>query len=365
MFELPKYKSPDFGEERFQKAPDVKIAEVTQDGVAPEYYHSTSMYPEYFKINGSWRLIGSTRMDCVPVLLPDGTIEAREFRRLVAGDQAILGRTEDGSEGIYVYGRGFEQHGTPADVFAFRSGRSRETSFANDYRRLADLLRHDKEEGHIIWVLGPAAIFDDGSRKAMEYIINNGYGHVVFGGNAVATHDIEGSMFETALGQNIVTNQNMPNGHYNHLDALNRVQQCGSIEKAVEAGYIKDGLVYACVKNNVPMVLAGSLRDDGPLPEVNCDMSDVQDRMREHTSRATTIVCLATQLHTIATGNLTPSFVVRDGQVRPVFIYAVDVSEFVLNKIRDRGTLEVTTIVANIQDFLFKLKNLLEDGPQE
>lgn len=360
MFELPKYKAPDFGRECFQKAPDARIAEVTQDGVAPEMYHSTSMYPEYFKVNGKWILIANTRMDCVPVLGPDGIIEAKEFRRLRAGDKAILGRTEDGSEGIYVYGKGFETTGSKSDVFGFRSGRSRETSFANDYKRLAELLRHDRDNGHIVWVLGPAAIFDEGSRKAMEYIVNNGYCDVVFGGNAVATHDIEGSMFKTALGQHLVTNENMPNGHYNHLDALNLVQKCGSIEKAVEEGCIRDGLVYSCVKNDVPMVLAGSLRDDGPMPEVNCDMSDVQDRMREHTCRATTIVCLATQLHTIATGNLTPSFVVRDGEVRPVFIYAIDVSEFVLNKIRDRGTLEVTTIVANIQDFLFKLKSLLE-----
>ena len=363
MFELPKYKAPDFEEERFRNAPDAKLAEVTRDGVAPDYYHSTSMYPEYFKIDGQWVLIANTRMDCVPVLREDGSVEATEFRRLKKGDKIFLGRTEDGSEGIYVYGSGFaDENGCCGDVFGFRSGRSRETSFANDYRRLAELLRHDREDGHIVWVLGPAAIFDDGSRKAMEYIVNNGYCHVVFGGNAVATHDIEGSMYRTALGQHLVTNENMPNGHYNHLDALNQVQKCGSIRKAVEEGHIKDGLVYSCVKNDVPMVLAGSLRDDGPLPEVNCDMSDVQDRMRSHTCRATTIVCLATQLHTIATGNLTPSFVVRNGEVRPVFIYAVDVSEFVLNKIRDRGTLEVTTIVSNIQDFLFKLKSLLEEA---
>lgn len=362
MLEIPNYKAPDFESEWFKNAPDAKLAEVTQDGTAPDYYHSTSMYPEYFKIGGKWVLIGNTRMDCVPVLYSDGTIEAKEFRRLRKGETAILGRTEDGSEGIYVYGKGFEQEAGKSDVFSFRSGRSRETSFANDYKRLAELLKYDKDNGHIIWVLGPAAIFDDGSRKAMEYIVNSGYCHVVFGGNAVATHDIEGSMFKTALGQHLVTNENMPNGHYNHLDALNQVQKCGSIENAVEQGYITDGLVYSCVKNGVPMVLAGSLRDDGPLPEVNCDMSDVQDKMRAHTSKATTIVCLATQLHTIATGNLTPSFVIRDGEVRPVFIYAVDVSEFVLNKIRDRGTLEVTTIVANIQDFLFKLTSLLKEG---
>ena len=114
------------------------------------------------------------------------------------------------------------------------------------------------------------------------------------------------------------------------------------------------------MKNDIPFVLAGSIRDDGPLPGVIDDMSVVQDAMRAHTKKATTIVCLATQLHTIATGNLTPSYIVKDNEVRPVYIYAVDVSEFVLNKLRDRGTLEVTTIVSNIQDFLFKLTHKLE-----
>lgn len=362
MFRLPRYKEPNFQETFLVQAPNVKTADVKQEGVAPQGYHSTSMYPEYFKIEDKWRLIDNTRMDCVPVISADGSLEAKEFRRLMVGDVVVLGRTEDGSEGIYLHTDGFAVQDAKKDAFAFRSGRSRETSFANDYLRLAELLKHDCENGHIVWVLGPAAVFDEGSRQAMEFFINSGYCHAVFGGNAVATHDIEGALFHTALGQDLTTTANQPNGHYHHLDAINLIRRLGSVEKAVEEGYIKNGLVYSCVKNNVPMVLAGSIRDDGPLPQVECDTAKVQEQMREHTSKATTIVCLATQLHTIATGNLTPCYVVRNGEVRPVFIYAVDVSEFVLNKIRDRGTLEVTTIVANIQDFLFKLKNLLEKG---
>lgn len=361
MFELPKYNQPDFNQEKFLQAPDVKTAVVECDGVAPEGFHITSMYPEYFKIEGEWKLIRRTRMDCVPVIHPDGSLESKEFRRLKAGEIAILGRSDDGTEGIYLHNAGFVDETGTLDAFAFRSGRSRETSFANDYDRLVELLAHDRDHGHIIWVLGPAAIFDAGSRKAMEYIVGSGCCHAVFGGNAVATHDLEGALFNTALGQNLSTNENVPNGHYCHLDALNRIARAGSIEKAIEEGGIENGLIHACVKNNVPMVLAGSIRDDGPLPEVNCDTSDVQDKMRAHTEKATTIVCLATQLHTIATGNLTPSYVVSEGEVRPVYIYAVDVSEFVLNKIRDRGTLEVTTIVANIQDFLYKLVCLMKE----
>jgi hypothetical protein len=115
------------------------------------------------------------------------------------------------------------------------------------------------------------------------------------------------------------------------------------------------------VANDVPLVLAASIRDDGPLPEVVTDTELVQDLMRAHTSRATTVICLGTQLHSIATGNLTPCYTVTEDGVRPVFLYAVDISEFALNKLRDRGSLEVTTIVSNVQDFLFKIVRLLEE----
>jgi len=359
MFQIPKYIAPDFSQEKFTAAPNVTTSQVTRKGVAPDHYHATSMYPEYYKIDGEWALMPQTRMDCVPVIHPDGSLEAKEFRRLEIGELVITGRTDDGSEGIYLYSGGFKTEINQIDTFAFRSGRSRETSFDVDYDNLVELLKHDKENGHIIWVLGPAAIFNDGARKAMEFIVNQGYAHAVFGGNAVATHDLEGALFGTALGQDISTRENKHNGHYHHLDAINMISKAGSIPKGIEELGIDNGLIYSCVKNNVPFVLAGSIRDDGPLPGVIDDMSVVQDAMREHTKKATTIVCLATQLHTIATGNLTPSYMVKDNMVRPVYIYAVDVSEFVLNKLRDRGTLEVTTIVSNIQDFLFKLTHKL------
>ncbi len=360
MFQIPIYTAPDFSQEKFVSAPDAATAKVTMRGVAPENYHATSMYPEYYKIDGKWVLLPETRMDCVPVIHPDGRLEAKEFRRLEIGETVILGRTEDGSEGIYLYSGGFKTAENRIDTFAFRSGRSRETSFDVDYDNLVDLLKHDREDGYIVWVLGPAAIFNIGARRSMEYIIEHGYAHAVFGGNAVATHDLEGALYGTALGQDIRTRENKHNGHYHHLDAINRINRAGSIQKGIEELGIDNGLMYSCVKNNVPFVLAGSIRDDGPLPGVVDDMSLVQDAMREHTKKATTIVCLATQLHTIATGNLTPSYMVGDGRVRPVYIYAVDVSEFVLNKLRDRGTLEVTTIVSNIQDFLFKLTHKLQ-----
>ena len=361
MFKLPVYQSPDFSQEKFAKSLDAKTKIVERAGIAPSDYHATSMYPEYYKINGEWVLIKQTRMDCVPVIKPDGSIEAKEFRRLEVGEVVIIGRKDDGSEGIYLNGNGFATESSSQDTFSFRSGRSRETSFSQDYDNLVELLKHDKDNGYIVWVLGPAAVFESQSRMAMEEIINGGYAHAVFGGNAVATHDLEGALFGTALGQDIRTRENIHNGHYHHLDAINMMNEVGSMEEGIAKLGIDNGLMHACVKNNVPFVLAGSIRDDGPLNNVMNDVSLVQDEMRKHTKKATTVVCLASQLHTIATGNLTPSYVVSNGEVRPVYIYAIDVSEFVLNKLRDRGTLEVTTIVSNIQDFFFKITRLLKD----
>jgi lysine-ketoglutarate reductase/saccharopine dehydrogenase-like protein (TIGR00300 family) len=363
-FSLPKYRAPDFTAGVCADAPDARTAAAPEDGVAPENFHATSMYPEYFRIDGEWKLITGTRMDCVPVVRDDGSLEAVEFRRLKAGDRVIVERNDDGSEGVYLHTKGFavDDEAAPADGFAFRSGRSRETSFSGDYEWLVSLLRHDADLGHIVWVLGPAAVFDRGSRKAMEYLVENGYCHAIFGGNAVATHDLEAAMFGTALGQDLETGANVHNGHYNHLDLLNRAARAGSIRDMIEEYGLDGGLVCTCVKRGVPLVLAGSIRDDGPLPEVVCDTGEVQDMMRAHTGRATTVVCLGTQLHSIATGNLTPCYTVTAEGVRPVFIYAVDISEFALNKLRDRGSLEVTTIVSNIQDFLFKLVRLMEGG---
>ncbi|NCB43340.1 MAG: hypothetical protein EOM59_12085 [Clostridia bacterium] len=360
MFKLPTYTPPDFRQTKFLDSPNVSTDIVKIDGIAPDNYHSTSMYPEYFKIDGKWKLMPQTRMDCVPVLHADGSLEAKEFRRLQTGETVLTGRVSDGTQGIYLYSKGFNNEAGRKDTFSFRGGRSRETSFDPDYKALVDILKHDREAGHIVWVLGPAVIFNEQSRKAMEFIVENGYAHVVFGGNAVATHDLEGALFGTALGQDICTREDVHNGHYNHLDTINMINKVGSISEAIKEYDIDNGLMYACVKKEVPFVLAGSVRDDGPLSNVINDMSFAQDAMRYHTKKATTVVCLATQLHTIATGNLTPSYTVVDGQVRPVFLFAVDVSEFVLNKLRDRGTLEVTTMVSNIQDFLFKLTHILE-----
>lgn len=358
-FEMPFYKEPDFTVDIFLNAPSVKTERVTVNGVAPENYHATTIFPEYFKLGDGWTLAKDSRMDCVVVVTEDRQLEVKEFRNLKTGDEVILGRTEDGSEGVYVYTGGFGAGSSEDETFTFRTGRSRETSYSRDYDRLYELLQHEKEKGYVAWVLGPAAVFDSDSRKAMVSLIEHGYVDVIFAGNALATHDLEGAFFKTALGQDIYTQHSMPNGHYNHIDVINKARRCGSLENFIKEYNITDGIVHACSKKGIPLVLAGSIRDDGPLPGVISDVYAAQDAMRRHTKRATTVLGLATQLHSIATGNMTPSYQVIDGVVRPVYLYCIDVSEFAVNKLRDRGSLAVTSIVTNIQDFLVNLERNL------
>ena len=354
MFNLPKYREPDFTEERFAKAPDVKWEAVTIKGVAPENYHSTSMYPEYFKIDGEWRLAKESRMDSSVVIGEDGELKVVENRNLEIGDKVILGRSENAEEGIYLHATGFEDpEEEEGDQFVFRQGRSRETSFARDYDRLFELLKYEKEHGNILWVMGPAFSFDADARRAMQVMVENGYVDGLMAGNALATHDLEGSMFHTALGQDIYTQKSQPNGHYNHLDVINRVRRSGSIAQFVDDYNIDNGIMYSCDKNDVPFVLTWSILDDAPLPEVIGNAYEGQTAMREMVKKSTTVICLATMLHTIATGNMTPSYrVLEDGTVRPVFLYTVDADEFVVNKLLDRGSLAATTIVTNVQDFI-------------
>ena len=353
-FELPKYHEPDFSLSQFVNAPEVRWEKVQTDGVAPEYFHSTSMYPEYFKINGTWVLAKESRMDASVVICPDGHLEVVENRNLKKGDRVILGRSENCAEGIYVHTDRFHSEEDAAeDKFVFRQGRSRETSYARDYDRLIELLKYEKEHGNIVWVMGPAFSFDQNARNAMQALVENGYAHGLMAGNALATHDLEGALLHTALGQDIYTQKTQPNGHYNHLDVINKVRRSGSIPQFIEDYQISNGIMYSCVKKGVPFVLTGSIRDDGPLPEVIGDVYAGQVEMRSMIRQATCVICMATMLHTIATGNMTPSFrVTADGTVRPLYLYTVDADEFVVNKLLDRGSLSATTIVTNVQDFI-------------
>ena len=358
-FRMPAYHAPDFTKPLFINAPDVKTAVADMDGVAPEYFHSTSMYPEYYKIGGQWKLAEESRMDSSVVIRSDGHLDVVENRNIRKGDVVILGRSENAEEGIYVHTTGFSSDEEALkDQFVFRQGRSRETSYAKDYDNLVELLRHEKEHGFVVWVMGPAFAFDEKARKAMAALVDNGYVHAVLAGNALATHDLEGALLHTALGQDIYTQVSQPNGHYNHLDVDNKIRRSVSIPKFIKDYDLNDGIICSCVRNDVPVVLTGSIRDDGPIPEVIADVYEGQTAMRNVLRKATTVVCLATMLHTIAAGNITPSFrVTEDGTIRPLYLYTVDADEFVVNKLLDRGSLAATTMVTNVQDFITIVAN--------
>ncbi len=356
---LQEYKAPDFSAPEFCSAPDVTCISAKQDGIAPGGYHATSIYPEYFKTGGIWRLIEKSRMDCA-VIIKSGEPFAVEQRNIRAGDTVVLGRSENGSCGIYVHTTGFTCDAEEKDGFSFRGSRTRETSYSRDYDSLYELLRYEKAHGFAVWVLGPACTFDFDSRRAMAALIRRGYVHALFGGNALATHDLEAAVFKTALGQDIYTQRSVQNGHYHHLDTINLVRECGSIRNYIRTQGIEDGIMAAATDRDIPYVLAGSIRDDGPLPDVIADVYESQSRMRALLSGATTVIALATQLHAIAAGNMTPSYAVRDGVIRPVNFYAVDVSEFAVGKLHDRGSLSARSIVTNVQDFLVNLERGLK-----
>ncbi len=369
-FSLPAYHEPDFAAEPLASAPDARTALVQIDGVAPEGFHSTSMYPEYFRLGGRWVLAPESRMDASVVVNDDGTLSVVENRNLRAGQRIVIGRTELGEEGILVHTQGFSHADDAPDAgggeFVFRQGRSRETSFARDYDRLVELLSFERDHGRVLWVMGPAFAFDYDARRFMQAMIEAGYVDGVLAGNALATHDLEAATLHTALGQDIYTQRSHPSGHHNHLDVINRVRASGSIAQFIRDYDVRDGIMYALDKCRVPYVLTGSIRDDGPLPEVVGDCYQGQAAMRSLVSEATTVICLATMLHTIATGNMTPSFrVTEDGTVRPCYLYAIDATEFVVNKLQDRGSLSATTIVTNVQDFITIVARGLGVAPSE
>jgi len=360
-FQLPRYTPPDFSAEKLRYAPKITTLPAPRNGVAPKQFHATSNHPEYIHLgNGKWILAKENRMDCV-MILKNNRIEVVEARRLKKGDAVVMGRTENGEDGILIYTTGFDEKAEQSrDKFSFRTRGTRETPFSRSYDQLYELLKHDRDNGYIVWVLGPAVAFDKDSRDAMQGLIEGGFCHALLAGNALATHDLEAAYFKTGLGQDIYTQELQPLGHYNHLDVLNAVRDAGSIRKAIDTLKLKDGIIYACEKKGVPYVLAGSIRDDGPLPEVIPDVYTSQDVMRTYAKKATTVITLATQLHSIAFGNMTPSYhVLEDKTIRPVYFYIVDMTEFSADKLANRGSAQAVAILTNVQDFMINLWNNL------
>jgi lysine-ketoglutarate reductase/saccharopine dehydrogenase-like protein (TIGR00300 family) len=347
---------PDFSSPDLANAPDAKFGAAPADGVLPENFFSTTNLPTYVRINGAWRMPHEPRMDSALVLDADG-LWIREGRKLKKGDMVAVGSAEDGSEGIYVHTSSFL--GDEEGEFKFMSSEvSREKPI--DYSLMAKILIDERERGgYPIWVTGPALVHSR-ARADMVWFIENRFVSALLAGNAVAVHDIEASIFGTTLGMTR-TGEATTGGHGLHMRAINKVRAAGSIAKAVESGVVKDGIMYACVKNNVPFVLTGSIRDDGPLPDVITDSLAAQDAMKRHTTRATMAILIATALHAIATGNMLPAFVTEaDGSMRELPTICVDSSEFVVSKLKDRGTHQAFGVVTNAQDFMHILRLYVE-----
>jgi lysine-ketoglutarate reductase/saccharopine dehydrogenase-like protein (TIGR00300 family) len=326
--------------------------------VLPEGFFSTTNLPTYVKIEGAWRMPREPRMDAALVRDAAGELWVREGRRVRKGDAVAVGIKEDGSEGIYVHADAFLGDAEEGEFKFMTSDVSREKPI--DYGLMARILVEERERGgYPVWVTGPALVHSR-ARADLVWFIANGFVGALLAGNAVAVHDIEASIFGTTLGMS-GSGEAMTGGHGLHMRAINKVRAAGSIAAAVKQGIIKDGIMHACVVHEVPFVLTGSIRDDGPLPEVITDNLEAQDAMRRHAVKATMAILIATALHAIATGNMLPAFVTeRDGSLRELATICVDSSEFVVSKLKDRGTHQAFGVVTNAQDFMHILRLYVE-----
>ena len=350
------FSRPDFKRSELASAPDAKFVAAPADGVLPEGFFSTTNLPTYVRVKGEWRIPGEPRMDSALVLDRDA-LWVKEARRIRKGELVAVGMAEDGSEGIYVQTELVAAEG--GDEFKFMTSEvSREKPI--DYALMAQLLVDERERrGYPIWVTGPALVHSR-ARNDMSWFIANGFVGALLAGNAVAVHDIEAAIFGTTLGMTH-TGEATTGGHGLHMRAINKVRAAGSIAKAVEQGIIKDGIMYSCVVHDVPFVLTGSIRDDGPLPDVITDSIAGQDAMKRHTTKATMAILIATALHAIATGNMLPAFVTEpNGTMRELPTICVDSSEFVVSKLKDRGTHQAFGVVTNAQDFMHILRLYVE-----
>jgi lysine-ketoglutarate reductase/saccharopine dehydrogenase-like protein (TIGR00300 family) len=350
---------PDLTQPPFRDAPVARFAPAPADGVLPDGFFSTSNLPTYVRLADGWVAPSRPRMDCAVVQHADGlvTLEPRKVR---AGDAVLVGLREHGEDGVVVHTEGFLGETHSPNEFVFMStdvSRERPVNYEDLAAKLVD--QRDRG-GYLVWVAGPALVHSR-ARADFEWFIRQGFVHAMLAGNAVAVHDIEAAIFGTTLGMN---NAGRPTtgGHGLHMRAINAVRAAGSIEAAVRDGIISSGIMHAVVTTGTPYVLAGSIRDDGPMPGVVTDAAAAQDAMREHTVRATGAVFVATALHAIAVGNMLPSFHTNtpDGHPEPLLTICVDQTEFVVTKLKDRGTHQAFGVVTNAQDFMHVLRHFVE-----
>ncbi len=317
--------------------------EVERDGVFPDDFYSTTNLDTVVRLGGTWIDVEQPEMDCGLLVWDDAgrtrvrTIPVSEIH---AGQRVVCG-----AAGVRVRRVPRPEAGDKAFEF-MNSEVSSEKPQALLVRQIAEQMRSVKAEGRrILWVAGPAVVHT-GAAPAMVALVRTGYVDVLFGGNAIATHDIESALYGTSLGVDLAHGRGVEHGHEHHIRAINRIRGCGSIRAAVDQGVLTGGVMHALVANGRDFVLVGSVRDDGPLPDVYTDVIEGQRAMRAQLHDVGFAIMVATMLHSVATGNILPA---------SIPLVCVDINPATVTKLADRGSAQARGIVTDIGLFLEQL----------
>jgi lysine-ketoglutarate reductase/saccharopine dehydrogenase-like protein (TIGR00300 family) len=323
---------------------DAALGLVERDRCAPEDFYSTSNHHTSVRIGGEFVEVQNQRMDAM-IVVKDAVAKGatknpsaycRRLRDLKAGDMVVVG-----TRGIRVTPESKERDRL---AFSFMSNEiSSERQVETAVRQTAALARQAKEQGKTVVAVAGPVVVHTGGVAGLSKLIRDHWVDAVLSGNALGVHDIESALFGTSLGIRLADGRQAEHGHRNHMRAINAVYHAGGIKGAVESGRLQSGVMYECVKNDVPFVLAGSLRDDGPLPETITDMNAAQDAYAAVVKNAGLVICLGSMLHSIATGNMLPSW---------VKIVCVDINPAVATKVSDRGTGQAVGVVTDVGLFL-------------
>jgi len=321
---------------------DAILREVERDQCAPEDFYSTTNHHTHVRHGQRWIEVENQRMDAM-VVVSDGRAACRRLRDLRRGDQIVVGL-----RGIRVIPESKERDRLS---FAFMAnGISSERQVETAVRQTAALVRHAVEQGQKVVVVAGPVVVHTGGATALAALIREGWVHALLAGNALGVHDVEAALLGTSLGVRLFDGRQEEHGHRNHMRAINAIYHAGSVRAAVESGCLRTGILYQCIRAGVPFVLAGSLRDDGPLPDTITDMNCAQDAYAAELKGAGLVLCLGSMLHSIATGNMLPSW---------VKIVCVDINPAVATKVSDRGTGQAVGVVTDVGLFLDLLSRAL------
>jgi len=322
---------------------DAATAATDKDGVFPSGFYSTTNLPTSVRVAGEWRQVENPEMDCGLVVLPEGAVRTVPMHRVRNGDLIVVGHA-----GVRV-----DAPSRTQGAVAFEFMRSDVSSEKPKSVLIADMATRIRETraagGRVLAVCGPAVVHT-GAAPDVARMVREGWVDVLFAGNGFATHDLEADVFGTSLGISIREGSPVEGGHANHLRLINEIRRHGSITAAVRSGYVTGGVMYECVRREVPFVLAGSIRDDGPLPDVFTDVVEAADAMRGQLEGVRVALILASTLHAIATGNLLPAWVET---------YCVDINQAVVTKLTDRGSHQALGLVTDVGLFVHELADLL------